>query len=134
MAIVLTIVTTDGVTTEFEIKTKITIGRSTGCDLQIEDSQMSGKHGYFEVAETGELIYGDLNSTNGSYLNNSQIQKSQMRVNDVLRVGTTMIRIVTKKLSAVERFQIGKRASKTKADYRVPELLKTQTDIKPKKG
>jgi len=55
-------------------------------------------------------------------------------VNDVLRLGTTLIRIVTKKLTAVERMQIGKRASKTKADYRVPELLKTQTDIKPKKG
>lgn len=133
MAIVLTIVTTEGVTTEFEIKSKITIGRSKSCELQVEDSQLSSKHGTFEVAESGELIYCDLNSTNGSYLNNSQIQKSQMRVNDVLRVGTTMIRIVTKKLSAVERFHIGKRASKTRSDYRVPELLKTQTDIKPKK-
>jgi len=48
MAVVLTIVTQDGATIEHEVKSKFTIGRSKSCDLKIDDSQMSGKHGFLK--------------------------------------------------------------------------------------
>lgn len=108
MAIVLLITSEDGQTTELPIFGKCTVGRSSSCDFNTSDKQMSGKHGVFELNSAGELIYSDLGSTNGSFLNNNQIQKIQFRTNEVLRIGNTTITIDEKRLNTKERITIGK--------------------------
>lgn len=93
---------------EFPLLGKSTVGRSSSCDLKIEDRQMSGKHGSFEIAPNGQLMYTDLGSTNGSFLNNSQITKTIFKLNDRLKLGNTWVSIDEKSLTSKERLAIGK--------------------------
>jgi pSer/pThr/pTyr-binding forkhead associated (FHA) protein len=108
MAVVLLISTNNENPFELPILGKCTLGRSSSSDLKLDDKQMSGKHGIFELNSKGELFYTDLGSTNGSYLNNSQIHKIQFKLNETLRLGNTIITIDEKKLNPKERIAIGK--------------------------
>lgn len=108
MAIVLIITTDNEQPIELPILGKCSLGRSSSCDLVINDRQMSGKHGVFELNSAGQLLYSDLDSTNGSYLNNSRIQKIQFRIDEVLRLGNTTIIIDEKRLNSKERLSIGR--------------------------
>jgi pSer/pThr/pTyr-binding forkhead associated (FHA) protein len=107
MAVVLLVTTNDGQSTELLVLEKCTLGRSSNCDFKIDDRQMSGKHGVFELTHNGELLYTDLGSSNGSYLNNSKIEKIQFKINESLRLGNTTIKIISKKLTAKESISIG---------------------------
>ncbi|MDO9183550.1 MAG: FHA domain-containing protein [Bacteriovorax sp.] len=108
MAIVLLVTTADGKTVELPVFGEFSIGRSSSCDLVLDDKQMSSKHGSFELNQKGELIYTDLGSTNGSYLNNSQVHQIQFKINETLRLGNTSIIIDSKRLNAREQLSIGK--------------------------
>ncbi len=99
---------TENQTVELPLLGKTTVGRSSSCDLKIEDKQMSGKHGSFEVTSAGQLMYTDLGSTNGSFLNNSQIAKTVVKLNDRLKLGNTWVTIDEKSLTSKERLAIGK--------------------------
>ncbi|MFA6237134.1 MAG: FHA domain-containing protein [Bacteriovorax sp.] len=108
MAVVLLITTDGSETFDYPLLQKCTLGRSSSCDLTIEDKQLSGKHGLFEINGKGEVFYSDLDSTNGSYLNNSKVQKVPFRLNDSLRVGNTKIIIDEKRLNPREKIAIGR--------------------------
>lgn len=132
MAVVLFITTNNGQTTELPLLSKCTVGRSSHSDFKIDDKQMSGKHGVFELNHQGELFYTDLGSTNGSYLNNSQIQKIQFKVSETLRLGNTLITIDEKKLNSRERLAIGKGLTGDATTLLIP--TKSQSfDSKPSK-
>ena len=107
MAIVLIVKTEDEQIIELPITSKTTIGRSSVSDLKISDGKMSGVHCSFEITPKGELLFTDMESTNGSYINNSKVHKSLMRLNDVVRVGNTLIKVDEKKLTTPERLQLG---------------------------
>lgn len=106
MAIVLVITVVNGPIIELPVLGKVTLGRSSSCDYQINDNQMSGKHGSFECSETGLLVYTDLNSTNGSFLNENQIQKIHFKIGETLRLGNTLITIDEQKLNPRERIAL----------------------------
>jgi pSer/pThr/pTyr-binding forkhead associated (FHA) protein len=122
MAIILLIKTEEGQLTELPIFNKIIIGRSSSSDYKIADIKISGSHCSFEVNAKGQLVFTDLGSSNGSFLNNSQIQQTMVRVNDVIRVGNTIIKIEEKKLSAIERLEIGVSLASTKNDKTLPDI------------
>ena len=107
MAIILLITTEDGQVNELPVLSKIIMGRSSTSDYKITDSKMSGAHGAFEVNAKGHLIYTDLGSTNGSFLNNSLVAQTRVCVNDVIRIGNTIIKIDEKRLNSSERLSIG---------------------------
>jgi pSer/pThr/pTyr-binding forkhead associated (FHA) protein len=107
MAVVLVFKTDDQIL-EIPLLGKISVGRSSSCELPIVDKQMSGKHGAFEFNREGQVFYTDLGSTNGSFLNNSQIHKTIFKLNDVIKLGNTTVTIDEKKLSSRERLVIGR--------------------------
>jgi pSer/pThr/pTyr-binding forkhead associated (FHA) protein len=107
MAVVLLIKTEDGEVSEVPVLNKLVIGRSSTSDFKVLDSNMSGKHCSFEIDPKGQLLFKDLGSTNGSFLNNSQIQQTVIRINDVVKVGNTQIRIDEKRLSPSDKLVIG---------------------------
>lgn len=106
MAIVLIIQDPQGVMAELPLLQKIILGRSSSCDYKIEDTKISGKHCSFECIK-GEVIFTDLGSTNGSFLNNSKASKSPVRINDVVLIGGTTIKIDEKRLNLDEKKAIG---------------------------
>lgn len=64
-----------------------TIGRSSSCDIKLSDDHVSGKHLALKKTEQGKIIVKDLGSTNGTFINQSAISESLLRINDVLTIG-----------------------------------------------
>lgn len=109
-------------TIEFPLLGKTTVGRSSSCDLTIADKQMSGKHGSFEITPKGEVVFSDLGSTNGSFINNSQVLKTIFKINDIIKLGKTSVEIDEKKLTSKERLAIGKSVSADQSGLSVVPL------------
>ena len=66
---------------------KMTIGRGDGCDIQIQGRGISRSHGLFEVSD-GNLIFTDLGSSNGSFVNGYKLTKTETLYEaDVLSIG-----------------------------------------------
>lgn len=125
MAIVILVKTEDGQVMELPVLGKISLGRSSNNDYKIADSKMSGSHCTFEVTNNGELLFKDLESTNGSFLNNSKIHNSVLlRINDVIQVGNTLIKIHDKALSPAERMSIGFTQVISKNEKSIPNMTK----------
>jgi hypothetical protein len=64
------------------------IGSDAGCDIVLTDSTISGKHASLRHKD-GRFILTDLDSTNGSYLNDGaeSIAREEIKDNDVIRFG-----------------------------------------------
>jgi MoxR-like ATPase len=75
------------------------IGKAEDCDLILdEDSLVSGHHA--EIIWNGsEWLVADLGSTNGTFLNSSQIQEKVLQLGDVLLIGESSISFEENQLS-----------------------------------
>ena len=66
-------------------------GRSADNQVQIDDIEVSTEHAQIvcKTGEDGKNIYflEDLDSTNGSYINEEKIEKQQLHHKDNLRIG-----------------------------------------------
>lgn len=71
----------------------IRIGRGTDNDLVVVDSRVSRQHGTIALRH-GLLVYTDLDSTNGSFVNGSRVAQIALGPGDVVRVGDTTITIM----------------------------------------
>jgi pSer/pThr/pTyr-binding forkhead associated (FHA) protein len=68
------------------------IGRSPGCQIQIEDPAVSKQHARLFFSE-GKWFVEDLNSSNGTYVNSHLIQKPKiLKPKDIIRFGTHSFR------------------------------------------
>ena len=82
-------------------KPVITIGRDQGNDIQIDEAGVSGRHAQIRV-QPSELLEGqtdvfleDLGSTNGSLVNDEQIDDSyQLKHNDVITIGWNTFKLL----------------------------------------
>jgi pSer/pThr/pTyr-binding forkhead associated (FHA) protein len=71
---------------------KIIIGRS-GADITLTDTDISRKHAQLEI-QPGEKIYlRDLASTNGSFVNRKKIIYEELKNNDLIELGSTVLKI-----------------------------------------
>lgn len=81
---------------------KITIGRSSKCDLRIaEDDMISSKHLSLTL-DNGRVFINDLGSTNGVYLNGSKITQDYLYLGQSLQFGASKMKIVAEKLNSKE--------------------------------
>ncbi len=64
----------------------VTIGRTPGNDLVIDNLAVSGRHAkiYFE---TDKFVLEDLNSLNGTFVNNQRVRKSFLKNGDQVLIG-----------------------------------------------
>jgi pSer/pThr/pTyr-binding forkhead associated (FHA) protein len=132
MAIILIIKTEDGQVTELPILDKMRIGRSSSSDYKITDSKMSGLHCSFEINSKGELLFKDLESTNGSFLNNSKITQTLVKINDIIKIGNTTIKIDATKLNPRERTALGSSSHSNEGEKTLPEVGRDATIVMPK--
>jgi len=72
-------------------KTIITLGRKHINDLHLDDPGVSGAHAKILTVGNDSFIE-DLNSTNGTYLNDERVSKSPLRDQDVLIIGQFTLR------------------------------------------
>jgi hypothetical protein len=69
-----------------------TIGRNPGCTIRIDDAKISGKHAELKVSE-GRYTITDLNSSNGTYVNQEKIHHRELYQGDRIQIGDTLIEI-----------------------------------------
>jgi C4-dicarboxylate-specific signal transduction histidine kinase len=78
----------------FEINPQILFGRSRKCDVLLNDGLVSRKHTLFEVKED-QVFLTDLNSRNGTYLNQERVQETvKLTMGDLVRIGRSEFQIL----------------------------------------
>ncbi len=75
-----------------------TIGRSRKSDLKIDDSRLSGLHCSLKLSG-GRAFITDLDSTNGTTLNNKQIKQSPLYLDDIVKTGNTSLTLLKTKMT-----------------------------------
>ena len=70
---------------------KNTVGTAADCDVVLTDPYLSSKQCVIRY-ENGTFTLVDLDSTNGTYLNETRVSKEDMIDNDTIRVGRTELK------------------------------------------
>jgi diguanylate cyclase (GGDEF)-like protein len=73
---------------------QITLGRGSDCDIYISDNSVSRRHALIQPAEDGYYA-ADLQSTNGTYVNDTPASMHKLHDGDYLRVGNCIYRFLT---------------------------------------
>jgi hypothetical protein len=83
----LVIVEGDDLWKDFKItKRRMTMGRASDCDIVLDHSEVSMKHASFKLLPDG-LYLTDLDSTNGTFVNDQEVDKQKLMDNDTVRIG-----------------------------------------------
>lgn len=101
----------DVVANKFELRNKnLGIGRHPSSDIQIDDSAVSGKHAALEIKPNAdfpqfqEYYLTDLGSTNGTFINDRQVNGSQrLHHNDQVRIAWNRFKFVDDNEAALEK-------------------------------
>lgn len=81
-------------------KPKFRIGRSSQCDIFIDDAVVSTAHAVIERLENPqsatevEYYIQDLESTNGTHVNNCPVTRRKLQHDDVIRIGWVNFKFV----------------------------------------
>jgi len=70
----------------------LTIGRSRDNDLVIDEPPVSHHHARIAV-ENNQLVFYDLGSTNGSFVNNTRCSQAVLKSGDIVQIGSTIIKV-----------------------------------------
>ncbi len=69
-----------------------TIGRDDDNAIHVPDSSLSGNHGQFVVAQ-GAVSYQDLDSTNGSFINDEPVTEAALPMGTIFRLGSVVMQL-----------------------------------------
>ena len=105
-------------------KGDVTIGRDAGNDLQIDNLAVSGKHARIFKGPDHYAIE-DLNSTNGTYVNNKRIKTKVIENDDQISIGKHTIVVLYGD-------KAGQKAAKTQDATYVLDAKEIQKMIKKK--
>jgi HD-GYP domain-containing protein (c-di-GMP phosphodiesterase class II) len=68
----------------------VTVGRVAQCEIHIDDQAVSRRHCTLTVRESS-LVVTDLESANGTFLNERPVKSATARPGDLIRVGSTVL-------------------------------------------
>lgn len=80
----------------FQITEPITVIGRTGCDIVLNDPEVSRRHARIEIRDTNFSLR-DLKSTNGTYINEQHIQVAPLENRTEFRIGSTIMMFLTTK-------------------------------------
>jgi hypothetical protein len=70
----------------------VTIGRSSDCDICIsDDNQVSRLHATLTIHVSGKTTLRDLESSNGTFVNNHRVLEVSLHAGDKIQVGQTYL-------------------------------------------
>lgn len=94
-------------------KPEITIGRSLSTDIQIDNLAVSKRHAKIKKNRNHYTVE-DLNSTNGTLLNDKKIDKAILKQGDIIDIGKHSLKIHTEKKRIRPIQDFGNRTVKVK--------------------
>lgn len=117
-------------TAKLLIKPRISFGRSkTAVDISIDDKKISSKHLEITHEKKNEIIVKDLNSTNGTYINNQKVEEeTRLYIYETVRIGNCYITICLDDLTELE-LEALTRPIVTDFDEDSGELTQTNTNL-----
>jgi pSer/pThr/pTyr-binding forkhead associated (FHA) protein len=68
------------------------VGRAPDNQIVLVDDRVSRRHGQLSSRQ-GTLVYGDLGSTNGSFVNGTRVREIVLGSGDVVRLGNSTLTI-----------------------------------------
>jgi diguanylate cyclase (GGDEF)-like protein len=75
-------------------KPSIIIGRSSKCDIQVDQESISRNHA--KLINDGKTVeVRDLGSTNGTYVNDDLISETKLRDGDLIKIGRTIFKFLS---------------------------------------
>ncbi len=78
----------------FELGEEVTLGRSPGCAVSLEDDTFTSSVHARVFRRNGELWLEDLGSTNGTWLNNERVTGlERLQRGDRVKVGSTILEV-----------------------------------------
>jgi ABC transport system ATP-binding/permease protein len=69
------------------------IGRGVDCNIRMDDEKVSARHAIIRVSP-GDVIFEDLDSTNGSIINNRKATQTVLSHKDVIVIGEAKLKFV----------------------------------------
>ena len=73
---------------------EITIGRSSKCDIQVDQEAVSRQHA--RIVNTGKsILLRDLGSTNGTYVNDHAVDEYVLTDGDLVKIGRTIFKFLS---------------------------------------
>lgn len=93
-------------------KDSMIIGRKTGSDIQLDDAAVSAQHVELCLQPSKyldnhmDVIIKDLNSTNGTLVNNEKIKEKLLRHGDTIQVGGHRFSFDSEQLANMEQTAI----------------------------
>ena len=72
----------------------VEIGRVPTADIFIDNSGISRSHTKIERSVGGPYIVRDMGSTNGTFLNNRQVNEAALKNNDIIMIGKFSLRVI----------------------------------------
>ncbi len=76
-----------------ELEDGMLFGRAQECDVVLQDTWCSRRHAEIKKTDSGFEIV-DLNSTNGTFVNEEKVDRRVLKTGDALRLGRTTFRYV----------------------------------------
>ena len=87
----------DSILREIETeKTEVTIGRIASNDIPIDNVAVSAHHARI-LRDGAQYVVEDLNSTNGTFVNERKITRRVLKANDVITIGKHSLVMIPKK-------------------------------------
>ena len=78
----------------FELGQEVTLGRSPGCAIYLDDDTFTSSVHARVYRRNGELWLEDLRSTNGTYLNDSKVSEpTRIQRGDRIKIGSTILEV-----------------------------------------
>jgi pSer/pThr/pTyr-binding forkhead associated (FHA) protein len=78
----------------FELGEEVTVGRSTGCAVPLDDDTFASSIHARVFRRSGELWIEDLGSTNGTFLNDERLDTpARLNRGDRVKVGSTILEV-----------------------------------------
>jgi pSer/pThr/pTyr-binding forkhead associated (FHA) protein len=78
----------------FELGDEVTVGRSPGCAVPLDDDTFASSIHARVFRRSGELWIEDLGSTNGTWLNDERLDvPARLRRGDRVKVGSTILEV-----------------------------------------
>jgi hypothetical protein len=81
---------------------ELLIGRASDLDLVLVEDMVSRKHAKL-ISSSNNLSIMDLGSTNGTFVNGEKIRRADLRKNDRVLIGTSILKVIDASELAVER-------------------------------
>jgi pSer/pThr/pTyr-binding forkhead associated (FHA) protein len=122
---------------DFNLKPgRTTIGRKENCNYRIPLSSVSREHCQFDLTDKG-LLLRDLNSSNGTYVNNKRIAEAKLRPGDHVVIGPVVFTVQIDGFPPDPKpvkVRLEERDKKASADEAMDDILGGDDDATRKSG